>query len=197
MEERMKAIRSYVVILMALLLAGPLLLAQDKVASASKAPSVSLKLQVTVVEKEGDKKVANLPYTFYVRAGDGGGGSPWTKLRSGSRVPVYVGKEHGMQYIDVGTNIDARGINADDGRFDISLNLERSWVAGEVEVPLDKSDSAVVDPGSTRFKEPIIRQFKTELTLAMRDGQTSEVTEAADPGSGRVLTITVMLNVVK
>jgi len=191
----MKAIRSCVVIPIALLLTGPLLLAQDKASSASKAPSVSLKLQVTIVEKEGEKKVANLPYTFFVKAGEGG--SPWTKLRTGSRVPVYVGKEHGMQYIDVGTNIDARGISAEDGRFDISLNLERSWVAGEVEVPLDKSDSAVVDPGGTRFKEPIIRQFKTELTLPMRDGQTSEVTQAADPGSGRVLTIIVMLNVVK
>lgn len=196
----MKVIRSYIVILIALLLTGPLLLAQDKAGSPSKAPSVSLKLQVTIVEKEGDKKVANLPYTFFVKAGEGGTNapvSPWTKLRTGSRVPVYVGKEHGMQYIDVGTNIDARGTAAEDGRFDISLNLERSWVAGEVEVPLDKSDSAVVDPGSTRFKEPIIRQFKTELTLPMRDGQTSEVTQAADPGSGRVLTITVMLSVVK
>ena len=54
---------------------------------------------------------------------------------------------------------------------------------------------AVADAG--HFKEPIIRQFKTELTMPMRDGQTSEVTQAADPGSGRVLIITVTVNVVK
>lgn len=193
----MKAIRVFVVILIACTLAGPALLAQDKPKASNNSPAASLKLQVTIVERDGDKKVANLPYTFFLRAGDGGGGSPWTKLRSGSRVPVYVGKEHGMQYIDVGTNIDARGVIAEDGRFDITLNLERSWVSGEVEVPLDKADGAVVDPGSTHFKEPIIRQFKTELTIPMRDGQTSEITQAADPGSGRILTITVTVTVVK
>jgi hypothetical protein len=147
------------------------------------------------VEREGEKKVANLPYTFFIRAGEGGPGSPWTKLRTGSRVPVYVGKDAGMQYVDVGTNIDSRALAADDGRFDVTLNLERSWVAGEVEVPVEKSAGAVADAG--HFKEPIIRQFKTELTMPMRDGQTSEVTQAADPGSGRVLIITVTVNVVK
>ena len=193
----MKAIRAFVAALMLYALASPFVLAQDKPSAGSKALVASLKLQVTIVEREGDKKVANLPYTFFLRAGDGGGNSPWTKLRSGSRVPIYVGKEHGMQYIDVGTNIDARGMIAEDGRFDITLNLERSWVSGEVEVPLDRSDGAVAEAGSTHFKEPIIRQFKTELTMPMRDGQTSEITQAADPGSGRILTITVTVNVVK
>jgi hypothetical protein len=195
MEERMKVFRPHVAILLALAFAGPLLLAQDKPNAASKAPSTLLKLQVTIVEREGEKKVANLPYTFFIRAGEGGPGSPWTKLRTGSRVPVYVGKDAGMQYVDVGTNIDSRALAADDGRFDVTLNLERSWVAGEVEVPVEKSAGAVADAG--HFKEPIIRQFKTELTMPMRDGQTSEVTQAADPGSGRVLIITVTVNVVK
>ena len=192
----MKAHRMLVAILIAFTLAGPVMMAQDKLNTPGKAPATaSLKLQVTIVEREGDKKVANLPYTFFAKAGEGGV-VPWTKLRTGSRVPVYVGKEHGMQYIDVGTNIDARAFTVEDGRFDITLNLERSWVAGEVEVPLDKSDNTVADAG-THFKEPIIRQFKTELTMAMHDGQTSEITQAVDPGSGRVLTITVTMNVVK
>jgi hypothetical protein len=47
------------------------------------------------------------------------------------------------------------------------------------------------------FKEPIIRQFKTELTLTMRDGQTVQNTQAADPISGRLITTTVTINVVK
>jgi len=193
----MKVLRPHVVTLIALALAGPLLPAQDKPNAASRASSTLLKLQVTIVEREGEKKVANLPYTFFVKAGEGGTGAAWTKLRTGSRVPVYVGKDAGMQYIDVGTNIDSRAFAADDGRFDVTLNLERSWVAGEVEVPVEKSASAVADAGPTHFKEPIIRQFKTELTMPMRDGQTSEVTQAADPGSGKILTITVTLNVVK
>lgn len=191
----MKVLRPHVAVLMAFAFAGSLLLAQDKPNAASKAPSTLLKLQVTIEEREGEKKVANLPYTFFIRAGEAGPGSPWTKLRTGSRVPVYVGKDAGMQYIDVGTNIDSRALAADNGRFDVTLNLERSWVAGEVEVPVEKSAGAVADAG--HFKEPILRQFKTELTMPMRDGQTSEVTQAADPTSGRVLIITVTVNVVK
>jgi hypothetical protein len=44
---------------------------------------------VTFAESEGDKKLANLPYTFLLKAGakagDGGPNSPWSKLRVGSR----------------------------------------------------------------------------------------------------------------
>jgi hypothetical protein len=198
MEECMKALRPFVAILIVFSLFSPRRsAAQEKPNATGKATSTLLKLQVLIVEKEGEKKVSNLPYTFFVKAGEGGGpGSPWTKLRTGSRVPVYVGKEASMQYIDVGTNIDARGQSAEDGRFDLTLNLERSWVAGEVDVPVEKSAGAA-DGNSSHFKQPIIRQFKTELTLPMHDGQSSEITQAADPGSGRVLTITVILNVVK
>lgn len=171
--------------------------AQDNSKQESKKPAATLKLQVTVVEREGEKKVTNLPYTFFVKAGDGGAGSPWTKLRTGSRVPVYVGKDGGMQYIDIGTNIDARAVAAEDARFDLTLNLERSWVEGDVIVSTDRSGVAASDPNAAHFKEPIIRQFKTELTLPMRDGQTTESTEAADPTSARVLILTVTMNVVK
>jgi hypothetical protein len=171
--------------------------AQDKPKPESKTPATTLKVQVTFAEQEGDKKLANLPYTFFLKATDAGPIPPsWTKVRMGSRVPVYAGKE-GMQYIDVGTNIDARGFTTDDGRFDIVLGLERSWVEGDVLVATERSAGGAVDANSPHFKEPIIRQFKTELTLTMRDGQTVQTTQAADPLSGRVLTITVTMNVVK
>ncbi|MGB7845300.1 MAG: hypothetical protein WBL63_06770 [Candidatus Acidiferrum sp.] len=171
--------------------------AQDKPKLDSATPVTTLKVQVTFTEHEGEKKLANLPYTFFVKAGGTGRESPLTKVRVGSRVPVYAGKDGGMQYIDVGTNIDARGLAADDGRFDIVLNLERSWVEGDVLVATERSAGGAVDANSPHFKEPIIRQFKTELTLTMRDGQTVQTTQAADPLSGRVLTITVTMNVVK
>lgn len=174
--------------------------AQDKPRTDSKTPATTLKVQVTFAEQEGDKKLTNLPYTFFLKAADLATGSPWTKVRMGSRVPVATGSDKGLiqyQYIDVGTNIDARGLATEEGRFDITLNLERSWVEGDVLVPTEKLDGAAVDPNSGHFKEPIIRQFKTELTMAMRDGQAIQTTQAADPLSGRVLTITVIMNVVK
>ena len=174
------------------------LFAQENPKADAKKPSTLVKMQVTFTESEGEKKLANLPYTFFLKASDATPvPPPWTKVRVGSRVPVYSGKEGGMQYIDVGTNIDARGWTNDDGRFDIYLNLERSWVEGDVLVSGEKPSGTASDSNSGRFKEPIIRQFKTELNLTMRDGQTIQTTQAADPLSGRVLTITVTMNVVK
>src|SRR5271166_2761020 len=163
--------------------------AQDKPRADSKPPTTTLKVQVTFAENEGEKKLANLPYTFFLKAGDAGPNSPWTKVRMGSRVPVASGSDKGtiqFQYIDVGTNIDARGLAAEDGKFDLTLNLERSWVEGEVLVPTEKPAEAGHDASTGQFKEPVIRQFKTELTLTMRDGQTIQTTQAADPLSGRV-----------
>lgn len=171
--------------------------AQDKVKNEPKVPPATLKVQVTISETEGEKKVVNLPYTFYMKVGEGGLISPWTKVRMGSRVPVYVGKDGGMQYIDVGTNIDARGFAGEDGRFDLSLNLERSWVEGEVSVPLQKPGASSGDSAAGQFREPVIRQFKTELAVTMKDGQTMQSTLATDPLSGKVLAINVTMNVVK
>jgi hypothetical protein len=182
---------------LALLTGAFALRAQDKVKSELKSPVATLKLQVTITETEGEKKVVNLPYAFYLRVGEPGPVTPWTKVRMGSRVPVYVGKDGGMQYIDVGTNIDARGFAVEDGRFDLNLNLERSWVEGDVAVPLDRPLAQGGDGHSGQFREPVIRQFKTELALTMKDGQTMQSTVATDPLSGKVLAINVTMNVVK
>ncbi len=171
--------------------------AQDKPKTDSKMPATTLKLQVTFTESEGEKKFANLPYTFFVNAADN---ASWTKVRVGSRVPVATANDKGatqFQYIDVGTNIDARAVSSDNARFDVQLNLERSWVEGDVLVQTEKPSATAGDTNSGHFKEPIIRQFKTNLDLMMHDGQTIQTTQAADPLSGRVLTITVIMNVVK
>jgi hypothetical protein len=193
----MKRVR--VLLVMWTVLAGFLapLSAQEKSSTDAKPPAPTLKVQVTIAETDGEKKVLNLPYTYYLRAGEGGPAAPWTKLRLGSRIPVYVGKENAMQYIDVGTSIDSRAYSSENGRFDITLNLERSWVEGDVPVPMEKATAQTTDAHVGPFREPIIRQFKTELSLTMRDGQTTQSTLAADPLNGKVMSITVTINVVK
>ena len=193
----MKKARTVLTALCATVLLCPQLFGQDKPKTDNKVAPTTLKLQVTFVEHEGEKKLASLPYTFFLLAAETNASSPWTKVRTGSRIPAYVGKDGGMQYMDVGTNIDARGLNSGEGRFDTSLLLERSWVEGDVLVPAAKGAGGPAEMSAGRFKEPIIRQFKTELSLGMHDGQTVQTTQAADPLSGRVLTITVTMNVVK
>jgi hypothetical protein len=154
-----------------------------------------LKIQVVLTEFDGDKKVKSLPYAFMVDSDRNS--YQFTKMRIGTKVPVYAGKDSGMQYIDVGTNIDCRATHGDAGMFRVELVIERSWVESEVLMPLpqgagdDKSDA----PG--QFKQPVIHQFKTEMEAALADGQTAEVTHVTDPLSGKLLKIEVSLAVVK
>jgi hypothetical protein len=112
----------------------------------------------------------------------------------GSRVPVYTGKESGMQYLDVGSNIDCQAARTTDNKFDLRLSLERSWVEGNIAVPVDPATSS---QSSGQFAEPIVRQFRSELDLTLRDGQTVESSFATDPLSGKVFKVEVSLNIAK
>ncbi|HXX14066.1 MAG TPA: hypothetical protein VEJ47_04120 [Candidatus Eremiobacteraceae bacterium] len=174
----------------------PNLFAQEKPKPEPK-PSTLLKLQVVISETEGEKKVGSLPYTLFLTADFSGPGSPYSQIRIGSRIPAYTGKENGMQYLDVGTKIDARAQSQENGLFDVVLNVDRSWVDGEVLIPMDKLEGHSSEQSTIQFKQPILHEFRTGLTFKMRDGQTVQSTQAADPVSGRVLTLSVTMNVVK
>ena len=189
--------------LLLLCLVVPVGWAQDKPKTEEK-PSVAVqttpvKVLILFTEYEGDKKVKSLPYTLYINAADSPELKPgWTRLRIGDRVPVYTGNNSGFTYLDVGTNIDARAAYTGDGRFLLNLNLDRSSVEGNVLVPLQKPpETNVQETQSGSFREPIVRQFKSELDLKIREGQTLESTMATDPVSGKVLKVEVSISVVK
>jgi len=169
--------------------------AEDKPKAEAHVEKVTpLKIQVVLTEFDGDKKVKSLPYVGYLNAYDGGRGGN-TRVRIGTKVAVYTGKD--MQYIDVGTNIDCRATHGDANTFHLELVVERSWVESEDLVPVAKSSADDKSDASGQFKEPLIRQFKTELGVSLRDGQTSESTAATDPLSGKVSKIEVTLSVLK
>ncbi len=153
-------------------------------------------LQVKIVfsEFEGDKKVKSLPYTLLVREQ-----GSWSKIRMGSRVPVLTGTSPNMpaqwQYIDVGTNIDCRAAQAPDGRYRLSLTMERSWAEGEASSSEGKSSNTEGRTGE--FHQPVIRQFRSDSEVIIRAGQTLETNFATDPVSGKVIKIEVTLEVLK
>lgn len=158
-----------------------------------------LKATIVFTEYDGDKKIKSLPYTIYVNAPADDSRGSMTKLRVGSRVPVYTGGNTGnMTYLDVGTNIDARAARTAEGYFVLALNLERSWVEGDVLVPVQKPpETTVPDSHAGSFREPIIRNFRSELDLKLREGQTLESTMATDPISSKVMRVEVTLSTVK
>ena len=199
-----KAGISLVVLLFGVL--SPFCSAQDKPkaddSQRAEVRTTPVKVQIVFTEFEGDKKVKSLPYTLYINAPDApewkSAGSGFVKLRVGSRVPIYTGGNTGsMTYLDVGTNIDARSAYAGDGRLLIYLNIERSWVEGGVSVPVAKSDGSAAETSSSHFQEPIIRNFRSELDLKLREGQSVESTMATDPIGGKVFKVDVSFTMVK
>lgn len=213
----MKRILCGSILLLAFGLVASYATAQDKAAAEGKAKSdqkmadeqkpkqelaatTPVRLQIVFSESEDGKVTKSLPYTMYFNALN----EPevrrtgWGRLRIGSKVPIYTGgtdKNESIQYQDVGTNVDGRVSNAGD-RFLLELRVERSWVEGSVAVPVHGAASSA-DSAGPRFAEPIIRSFRTDLDLALRNGQTIETTMATDPISGKLMRVEVTLNVLK
>jgi hypothetical protein len=168
---------------------------QDAKSTLPEGPPVQVKIVFS--EFEGERKVKSLPYTLLVR--EPRGEASWSKIRMGSRVPVLTGTSPNMpaqwQYIDVGTNIDCRASQAPDGRYRLSLMMERSWAEGEVSSSEGKSANA--ETGTGAFHQPVIRQFRSDSEVIIRAGQTLETNFATDPVSGKVIKIEVTLEVLK
>lgn len=164
----------------------------------TEAPSTAVKIQIVITEFDGEKKVKSLPYTICTNSPVSAdyGSATFTKIRVGTRVPVYTGNDQ-LQYQEIGTNIDARAAYTDKGNLLLQLSIERSWVEGDVSVPVAKVSASQPDASGSNFREPIFRQFKSSLDLKLREGQPVESTVATDPISGKVVKVDVSFTVVK
>jgi hypothetical protein len=170
--------------------------AQDKVVDEKTSTLTPLRVQVVFSEYEGEKKISNLPYTMLVNADDKG---PQASVRMGLRVPIVtsgstspnVGKQ--FSYMDVGTNMDGRADRVDGGRFLLKINIEKSSLYSPGEVQKSASLEGNEMPGG----QPVVQQFRSQVNLLIRDGQTIQSTVATDPISGHVLKVDITLNVIK
>jgi hypothetical protein len=151
-----------------------------------------IQVQVVVSRYQGEKKVSSLPYSLSVNPD-----SRKTSLRMGSEVPISttiqpVAPARGEKpaspissftYRSIGTNIDCSAIAAGN-QFRLTLEIE---------------DSSVYPDDQPRALKgvPMFRSFKLSNTLLLRDGQSTQLTSAADKVSGEVLKVDVTLTVVK
>jgi hypothetical protein len=142
---------------------------------------VPLKVQIVISKYEGDKKVSSLPYSLSVQAnGDR------VSLRMGSQIPVPSFSQEANKapvqsysFLTVGTNIDCGAKTTDDGRFSVSVGIEDTSVAER------RANESV----------PTLRNFSTQNTVVLRDGQTMQFTTAADKTTGEVVKVDVTLTV--
>jgi len=163
-----------------------------KIAEAGK-NVVPLKVTVTFNEYDGDKKVSSLPYALFLKADES---SHFVgRVRMGVRVPIWMGaKDSAIQYQDVGSNLDCFAQAAEDSKYVLDLSLERSSI-------YPSSNSKDEYPAASKPEDqphpPLLRTFRANLVLMLRDGQTTQNTIATDPLNGHIVKVEVTLNVVK
>jgi len=175
--------------------------APDASDSAKPGPSTGLKLQIVLSEYDGEKKVTSLAYSIPVSIENGKTGGRFSSIRTGVRVPVMTEDPQGkatIQNFDVGTNIDARADRGDDGRYLVTLKVERTSLYDGTRDHSGKiygKEWGIKDtpPGN----EPLVLQYKGEVGVFVREGQPTEATAATDPFTGHVLKVEVTLSVMK
>lgn len=177
--------------LLALTVTAAAAVGQEKAEKADgpRKPGTPLKVQVVFSRYQGEKKVSSMPYTLTVNADD----RP-TAVRVGIQVPVlvFLGPDKGttVAFKDVGNNLDCSAESLPDGRFVLAFSLEQGSVYAD-DVTTKSAREAVA------FHAPVLRNFKSQTNVILRDGQSTEYIAATDPISGEVLKIDVTLRVVK
>jgi hypothetical protein len=171
---------------LAVVLAGGAASAQEAQEKAPKpqGPVTELKLQVVFSRYQGEKKVSSVYYTLPVRA-DG----TYSRVHMGFEVPLrYESKETSGNVVfkDVGNSVGCRANPDDGGRFKLECGFDQSSVHASGDKPADAS-----------LLPPVLRDFRSDVSFFLRDGQTSPITTATDPVSGDVVKVDVTLNVVK
>jgi hypothetical protein len=176
-------------ILIAGLAGSPVVLAQE----VSKL--VPLKVQLVVSRYAADKKISSLPYTLWVTAND----KKATSIRMGVQVPIVQTSfgqaaaggfatipQSSYTYKDIGTNIDCQAASQADGTFNLDIKLSDSSVS------FDQKESAQSPKGVAAF-----RNFTSNFSILVKDGQTEQYASATDPVSGETLKVDVTVNVLK
>src|SRR5690606_31069549 len=117
-----------------------------------------------------------MPYTMWLTAN--ASGRTESSLRMGVQVPVPTtvlqSKEgagsqpvQSYRYHDVGTNIDATAVSADQGRFVVAITLNELGLNTRIEGTVEGA--------------PLFRSFQSRFNLLLRDGQSATYTSATDP----------------
>jgi hypothetical protein len=173
--------------------------AQEAAAANAAPPTKLLRLQITFIDFDGEKKISSLPYTLHLSANSDPNRklgetekNERSSLRMGLRVPVMTGsaptaKDPQFTYVDMGTNIDCQVVNVSDGMYTIEITADRTTAASDNAFGPDAAVATVAG-------DPIFQHFTVDTPVVLRDGQTTTSTIGTDPIGGRVVRMEVTLN---
>jgi hypothetical protein len=154
-----------------------------------------MQVQIVVSRTRAGKAISRLPYTMTCNAEDGARSAT---LRMGVEVPVVVGVGKGVQYRNVGMNIDCTAETVGDGRFKLKMAVEQSSISeiGQPAKPRPAADAAAGE-AAPEAGNPMFRTFNSGFNAILRDGQSVLSTAATDPVTGEEVTIEATLKVLK
>ena len=161
---------------------------QEKEAERPPGGTVPVRVQLVVNKQLGEKKVSSLAYSFLCN-------DRKTTVKLGVEVPVPVRKSEAIlefQYRNVGTNIECDARPVAEGRFNVRISFEQSSL-----YPSGEKTAAGEQTLESRAANPIFRTTMGQLTVMLRDGQTTQAITATDPVSGEVTAVDVTLTVLK
>lgn len=127
-----------------------------------------------VIREMDDGKVVNSRNYSMVMTSTDERGRGLGDMRAGSRIPVNVG-DKGIQYVDVGVNINSRLYVLDSGALLLDNNTEISTLATP----------------EGQGANPIIRQIRSSTTSEVIVGKASQIALLDDPVSKRRFQIEV------
>jgi hypothetical protein len=173
-------------LVIAMLLCGAAAFAQEHGAPAA----TPLKVQVVLSRYDGDRKLASMPYTLLVNAGER---DNRVTLRMGVALPITGVGANGptITVQDIGTNMDCTATPTDDGRFRISFAVNHTSVYEADQKHLQAAVPRVGDAAQ------LIRSFTSSFFALLRDRESAQTIAATDPVTGEVMKIEVSVTVVK
>jgi hypothetical protein len=137
------------------------------------------KLEFTVFELENGKRINERSYMLHFSDVDRRGAN----TRVGTRVPVTVGADKGIQYMDVGLRIDANFLAVDDATLTLQVNFETSGFA--------------LPEQSTQSGTPVLRNVSENVSSRVPFGKPTLISSIDDVNSKRRLQLELTATRVK
>jgi Flp pilus assembly secretin CpaC len=174
---------------LSLLAQEPATAAKPETAKPATRAFIPLRVLVTILRYQGDKKISSVPYSIPLTIGGQrvvfniGASVPYPTTREVDKVstPSY-------SYRNVGVSITLfNQLVVEPGLYKLDVDVSDSSLATSAQIQETPAIRGV----------PIFRSFSAHGTLLLRDGQTTQLTTAGDPITGETMRVDVTLSVVK
>lgn len=160
-------------------LASTMALAGDDVPGTEETGAL-LRLEVVMTRSQGDTVVDRFPYRLLLNSGGTG-----ARVYGGIQLPIVVKHEgsNTVMFKNAGGNVFAKAWALEGGRFKVELSTELGGVHSAEE--------------GAAAEAPVLRSFSTNATITLRDGQSTTLSDSADPITGETVRTDVTLEVAK